>query len=167
MKEKVTPLKVAKYYLTVELGKPFQKKESKLKLKTFIDSLEIGELWKLLKLVSEEYRKNGVFQLLTNPQHKSYEKVINIKNIKLGDVNENVKKYLILAEYDPLKFKDLLIANKDVGELKEFQPQELTEEESIFIFTHDEGTYKIVDGIHRLMSLVQQGIHEVKGYILS
>lgn len=164
MEEEVSPLIVAKHYLTVELGKPFQKQESKLKLKEFVNSLENEELWALLKLISEEYRKNGVFQLLFNSPNWNKD-TIKIKDIKLGEVNDKVKPYLITADYDPLRFKELLMDNLEVEELKEFKPKNVQEEESVFIFTYIDGKYKIIDGIHRFMSLVQQGLNEVKGFI--
>ncbi|MGH7202828.1 MAG: hypothetical protein ACREHC_00095 [Candidatus Levyibacteriota bacterium] len=165
MNKEVNKTVIAKYYLSIELGKPLKNDESKVKLIDFINSLNEDDIWNLLRVVSEEYRKNNVYQILHDSMHIWNLETINITDIKLSDVNERVKPYLENTSYDPLKFKALLEKNGNIEALKEFQPRKVSDREAILLFICNEGIYKIVDGIHRLVSLVLQGHTKINGYI--
>ncbi len=165
MKELVKNILVARYYLIVELGKPFKTAESKKLLNDFIYSLSDDEAWNLLRLVSEEYRQNNVYQSLLDSKNKWCKQAVNLRDIKLSDVNSKVKPYLVQTDYNLSNFCNFLKLNNHLEELKEFESRSVRDEEKVFLFSFSDGNYKIIDGNHRIVSLALLGYTEFEGYI--
>lgn len=161
----IKPANIAKYYITTEINKALSKPASRSNFVSFINLIHKEDMWRLAHLISSQYRNNSIYETLKNQNLFWTLETIKIEDILLTDVNDEVKPFLQLSQYKPIKLKGILDAKSDESLKKVFKNKPVDPEESIFIFIRTDNNYKIIDGIHRLMSLVQQGTTSVRGYI--
>lgn len=167
--EKISSIEIGKYYLKVELGKPIKNNRSKILLNSFIESLEETDLWSMLRTVSLEYRKNNIYNLLKSEEIVWHKEKVNVENIILGMINERVNPYLESANYNPLKFRDILRNSENLPDtkeaLKEFSSRKIEESEMDYIFTIENNKFRIWDGTHRFISQILSDNIEISGYV--
>ena len=109
LRENISNIEVAKYYLEIEFSKLFKNVEVSHITET-IEKLSDSKIWALLEAMSFTYHLNGVFFKLAREGYTWNEEIWNVGDVLLTEMDPNVNKIIFSEEVkgDALKFKHYL-----------------------------------------------------------
>lgn len=171
--KKINRLTVAKYYLKSELGNIFSD-DLTVQIEKMIDSLSENKVWRFLEALSFTYRLNGVFWKISDLGISWKEEEVLVKDIVLTgispDVNEIIKSDEI--KHNPVAFanylKNLQSKNENISEeLMAFLPRKEPIFNKYIIISENDNVKRILDGSHRLISMILSGQEKVMSYTAS
>lgn len=172
LRENISKIEVAKYYLEIEFSKLFENVGVNLINET-IDNLTESKIWALLEAMSFTYRLNGVFFKLAREGYTWNEEIWNVGDVLLTGMDSNVNKVIFSEEVkgDALKFKNYLLTYFDTN--KESDPQKLfsykpTNRELKYtklIATRKDNKIAMLDGSHRLTEMLLSDTKEVHIFV--
>lgn len=176
LRQNVNPIEIGRYYLKSEIGTIIDKAEDIPEFWTATEkSLEAKsdlQVWSLLEAFSGAYRLNGVFSWLSSNAYTWNLEEWNIESVELTKVDPAVNKILNRVNFNLDKFTDYLTTyfkknpNSDPKGLNEFRNcHEKKIRYKTVIGWEEEGRLKLLDGIHRAVTLWLQGEKTVKVYV--
>lgn len=121
---------------------------------TFVDSLVDAKLKLLTKTCDQEWRKNGVYGKLTN--HLVWEE--RRVPIDLVDVQQAEPGLAFIFQRHNFRLKDI-VGDPELWRNKPYSHFNVAAEIQFprLLGKHKSGRYKLFDGIHRAISLIQKG----------
>jgi hypothetical protein len=129
---------------------------------------------RLLEALSFTYRANGVFDCIENTGYRWQSSRVSIDDIALGGMGEALTKIIYSDEVkqNPRLFNEFLQERFNGSELgtldylEQLRPRPIPEDRKIMLLrTNHEGQLCMLDGSHRLMSLIANGDTEVDAYV--
>ena len=110
LRENISKIEVAKYYLEIEFSKLSKNVDVALINET-IDNLKESKIWALLEAMSFTYHLNGVFFKLAREGYIWNEEVWNVGDVLLTGMDSSVNRIIFSEEVkgDSTKFKNYLL----------------------------------------------------------
>lgn len=182
IKSGVSAEEVGRYYLRSEFSRLVTKPEALDQLMGKIEKLPEGHtdsavehsFWDLLSGISQTYRHNGVFNIVSDERF-----IWRLERIAIGDLRltgmgtgSEMTKYIEKIENNPLKLRESLadfFAGNKVGYPKDFEKFRPSEQklkgglETILIFERDQ-QLPVFDGMNRLIQQIANGADSVVVY---
>jgi len=159
---------VARYYIQCEL-------ENLLKGNIELaDDAYHANIPRLLEALSFTYRANSVFDYVESDKYLWQKATVNIDDILLTGMGESLTQIIyseeihqnprLFCDYLKKQFDDSSANIKNIFE--QMKPRPVPRERQLILLRSDkEGELKILDGSHRLISLIMDGASEVDAYI--
>ena len=172
LREGISKIEVAKYYLEIEFSKLFKSVDVSLVNETIRD-LPDNKVWALLEAISFTYHLNGVFFKLAREGYTWNEEVWNVEDVLLTGMDSNVNKIIFSEEVksDALKFRNYLLTyfenNKESDPLNLFsyKPSNRKLKYTKLIATSKDNKIAMLDGSHRLTEMLLSGTNEVHIFV--
>jgi hypothetical protein len=172
LREDISNIEVAKYYLEIELSKLLKNVEPTL-INENIDDLSESKTWALLEAMSFTYHLNGVFFKLAREGYTWNEEKWNVSDLLLTGMDTNVNKVIFSPEVsgDALKFKNYLLnyfaKNKenDPEKLFSYKPTGRGIKYSKLIASRKDNKIAMLDGSHRLTEMLLSDINTVHIFV--
>lgn len=172
LRENISALEIAKYYLEIEFSKLFKTMDVAL-VHESLDKLAESKVWALLEAISFTYHLNGVFFKLAREGYTWNEELWSVGAIVLTGMDTHVNKVIYSEEVkgDAIKFKNYLLnyfeKNKDSDPQKLFSYKPTNKEMRYtkLIATRRNNKIAMLDGSHRLTELLLNGTKEVHLFV--
>ena len=172
LRENISKIEVAKYYLEIEFSKLFKNVDVKLINET-IDSLTENKIWALTEAMSFTYHLNGVFFKLAREGYTWNEEIWRVDDVLLTGMDSNVNKVIFSEEIkgDALKFKNYLLnyfennKESDPQKLFSYKPTNRELRYTKLIATRKDNKIAMLDGSHRLTEMLLNGTKEVHIFV--
>lgn len=172
IRENVTQLEVAKYYLKVEFTKLFPDASLET-IQSGIDNLKDKNIYPLLEAMSFTYHLNGVFYNLTKEGYIWNEETWDVSELILTGMDPNVNKVIFSDEVngDALKFKKYLrnyFENNTVSDPEGLFSYMPSSKEIYFpklLMKEKDGKVLMLDGSHRLTEMLLNDVETVHAFV--
>lgn len=161
MKE-VNKDEVARYYIECELDNIVEGDNLRL-----IDNQYHSNLTRLLEALSFTYRANSVFDYVGSDQYRWEMREVFIEDILLTGMGEPLTKiiYSPQVQQNPRKFVDYVKNNQNQESIKQLMMRPVPDNRQIILTRESDQTLKMLDGSHRLFSMIMAGETKVKTYV--
>lgn len=161
LRENISKIEVAKYYLEIEFTKLFKNVDISL-INEAIDKISENKIWGLLEAMSFTYHLNGVFFKLAREGYIWNEEIWNVSDVLLTGMDSNVNKVIFseAVKGDALKFKNYLLnyfetnKDKDPQKLFSYKPTKKELKYTKLIATRKDNKIAMLDGSHRLTEML-------------
>lgn len=153
---------VARYYIQCELDNVIEGDNIRLR-----DGLYSSSLPRLLEALSFTYRANSVFDYVENNQFKWEKREVPVDDIVLTAMGEELTDiiYSDRVQQSPRKFIDYIQSHQDDARLDQLQPKPISDDRKIIILREHNGKLKMLDGSHRFIAMVMNGVESVSCYV--
>lgn len=175
LEENIEPLFLAKEYLKFELRKIFSDvteqnfwEKFDQSIADFEDSHGIEGFWRFLAAISDGFKLNWLFRILSSDQFSWRREIWPIKDITLTGVNPIVNQIVIeKCQRDPIKLRQYLKVNPQnlkVLEEQGLKPHPKRDNRAILL-RQDGAEFKVLDGMRRTCLAAISGKEEIEAYV--
>jgi hypothetical protein len=153
---------VARYYIECELDNIIMGENIQLRKDTYSSNIS-----RLLEALSFTYRANGVFDYIESGKYRWEKRIVTPDEITLTGMGEHLTDIIYSDEVQksPLKFVDYIKSHPGDDRFSELHPRTIPQSRQMVILREDEGVLKMLDGSHRLLSMVMNGVKGMNAYV--
>ena len=153
---------VAQYYIDCELDNIVTGDSIKLREGTYSSNIS-----RLLEALSFTYRANGVFDCIESGNYRWEERTVTLDEITLTGMGESLTEIIYGNEVqqEPIKFVEYIKNHSNDDRFRELQPKKVPQSRQTLILVEEKGILKMLDGSHRLLSMVMDGTKSINAYI--
>ncbi len=167
---------VAREYLKGEFARWFVSKAQSVgrAIDQMVDSLEDGELWRLLEGIGASFRLNAVFFEITDEGVDWHDLELPIGAIRMSGIDRTVDKVLgsKAIGWDPLRFADWLrdnpcpLTSEEVeSNFDEFRPRKGGVRHPMITVVESNNRLTMRDGSHRLIAQALEGRETTRAFV--
>lgn len=153
---------VAEYYIECELDNVVDADTIELKKDLYHSSTA-----RLLEALSFTYRANFVFDYVYGGQFRWEERKVSVDDITLTGMGEHLTEiiYSEQVQRNPRTFVEYIATHRDDPKFDELKAAFVPENRRRLLLREQEGKITMLDGSHRFLSMVMQGIEEFTAYV--
>lgn len=153
---------VARYYIECELDNIITGDNIQLRKDAYSTSAS-----RLLEALSFTHRANDVFDYIENGKYHWEERIVTPEEITLTGMGEGLTEIIYSdgVQQNPLKFVDYVKSHSDDNRLRELQTKVVPRNRQMLILREDKGVLKMLDGSHRFLSMVMNGVKSMDAYV--
>jgi hypothetical protein len=127
--------------------------------------LDAKYLWRMFEAMSQTYRVNDVFRIVSNEGYDWYKLTAPVESIAMTGIRPDIDAIVAsdAVQRNPVLFakymQEYVAAHPDDDpqNLKEFQQHDIPENQQVLMAREQQGSLYMLDGSHRLISLVSMG----------
>jgi hypothetical protein len=153
---------VARYYIECELDNIITGDNIQVRKDAYSSNMS-----RLLEALSFTYRANGVFDYIESGKYRWEKRIVTPDEITLTGMGEHLTDIIYSDEVQksPLKFVDYIKSHPGDDRFSELHPRTIPQSRQMVILREDEGVLKVLDGSHRLLSMVMNGVKSMNAYV--
>lgn len=108
-----------------------------------------------------------MFDCIESGKYQWEERTINLDDITLTGMSEDLTDIIYSDEVQqcPLKFVEYIRRHSDDDRFSEIQTTMVPQNRQTLLLREDNGTLKMLDGSHRLISMIMNGIKSTNAYV--
>lgn len=153
---------VARYYIECELDNIITGNDIQLREDGYSSNMP-----RLLEALSFTYRANGIFDYIEGGKYRWEKRVVSLEQIVLTGMGEALTDIIYSDEVrqSHLRFVDYIKNHSNDERLGELKPRIVPHDRQMLILREEQDRLEMLDGSHRLLSMVMNGVKSVEAYV--